>query len=428
MIRNSSSSFCSRSSCDSFNMMASLHSNWCIRSSSASCLLFSRVCIPIVPLEFVWCRQVCQESNSERARTSIIEAPNMREKCREKKELSSNRSTRIKCDEKCLFQNKWTERNRTVHKSTHEWKIISFRIQWFFSDALANIKFARGSNRCCCNELKNKQHTQSLQRKQSKKSELRIEVYEHHRRSIFVYIWLLNICFERLTKINKINTSSCHVDQGLEEGCEGSTIAWLRLRKKWICRAFDLWFRWLLHNVFYSFYSRLAVFIPRCLFYFQVLFVSNVLEPIDLPFAILFRARVFALRPLWFHNSKIDSPLWSVRTLFASSRALWSLSAAAWCFVDFFSRIRCMKIPREEKRRKWKEKQRLRISLFSKREKEWKIRKERRRKQKISLLSFAKYVPTTMKAKKPSGKCFEGIKKTQFDVHRFFHCRCFPIP
>lgn len=43
MIRNSNSSFCSRNSCDSFKMMASLHSSWCILSSNASCLLLSRV-------------------------------------------------------------------------------------------------------------------------------------------------------------------------------------------------------------------------------------------------------------------------------------------------------------------------------------------------------------------------------------------------
>lgn len=43
IIRNSSSSFCSFSSFDSFKMVASLFSNWWIRSISSSILLFSRV-------------------------------------------------------------------------------------------------------------------------------------------------------------------------------------------------------------------------------------------------------------------------------------------------------------------------------------------------------------------------------------------------
>lgn len=55
MMRNSNSSFCSRSSCDSFRMMASLHSSWCIRSSNSSCLLFSRVCV--MPLAVVQMRR-----------------------------------------------------------------------------------------------------------------------------------------------------------------------------------------------------------------------------------------------------------------------------------------------------------------------------------------------------------------------------------
>lgn len=44
MMRNSSNSFCSLNSCDSFKMTASLFSNWCMRSNNSSVLLFSRVC------------------------------------------------------------------------------------------------------------------------------------------------------------------------------------------------------------------------------------------------------------------------------------------------------------------------------------------------------------------------------------------------
>lgn len=48
----------------------------------------------------------------------------------------------------------------------------------------------------------------------------------------------------------------------------------------------------------------------------------------DLPFAILFPIHVSAPQPSRFRSSKIDSPLWSARTLFASFRALWNPLAA----------------------------------------------------------------------------------------------------
>lgn len=59
-----------------------------------------------------------------------------------------------------------------------------------------------------------------------------------------------------------------------------------------------------------------------------------------LPFVVLFPIRVSALRPLKSHNLKIDSPLWSIRTPFASFHAPWNLSAAFFHETKYFNRMK----------------------------------------------------------------------------------------